>query len=230
MRKVEQIMGMAVTIDIPDCDKPDIFKTVFAELRRIDNNYSNYKPESEISRFASGEITEAQISKELKQILVACRKAQKETDGYFSAWAGDTFDANGYIKGWAINQAGKVISKLGYKTFCVGAGGDILARGNKTWKIGIQDPFDNQKVVKIVELKDQAIATSGSYERGLHIINPKTKKPSDYWASVSVIGPSIVQADILATAIFAKGKNAGQTIKLPKNYKLITVDKSGRVF
>lgn len=222
-------MGMPITIDIPNCDNIEIFNEVYAEFERIDNSYSNYKPNSEVSMFTRGGITRTKLSRELKAIINACSQAEKATSGYFSAWAGGSFDANGYIKGWAISRAGELIEKLGYKTYCIGAGGDILARGNKTWKIAIQDPFEKQKIVKIVNLKNQSIATSGNYEKGFHIVNPKTKKTVNYWASTSVVGPDIIKADILATACFAMGKKARRFMEGVAGYSLVTVSKAGKV-
>lgn len=223
MRKVEHIMGMPVTIDIPDCPDTTIFDKAFGLLREIDAQFSNYKPKSEMSQFIRGNLKEANFSKGLRAILLGCKNASEQTNGYFSASIEGVFDANGYIKGWAINQTADCIIGLGATTFCIGAGGDILAKGVKKWKIGIQDPFNKQVVYKTIELKNQAIATSGSYEKGPHIINPKTKKPADYWASVSVVGPAIIQADVFATACFAMGEEAINFIKSFPDYSLIAI-------
>jgi hypothetical protein len=87
MRKVQQIMGMPISIDIPDCDAAAVFDAAFGRLRQIDDKFSTYKPSSEVSRFAAGKIAEEDLSDELKQVIKACRKAEAQTDGYFSAWA-----------------------------------------------------------------------------------------------------------------------------------------------
>lgn len=223
-------MGMPITVDIPDCANDQIFNKIYTELERIDSSYSNYKPNSEISRFNRGEIAEASLSKELKQILSACRQAEEATNGYFSAWAKGSLDANGYIKGWAISRAGELIAGQGYKTFCIAAGGDILARGSKVWRVGIQNPFDRQKIIEVVELENQSIATSGNYERGAHIINPKTKKPASHWASVSIIGPDIIEADVMATACFAMGEKAEGFVKNKDQLLMIAVNQNKEVF
>jgi len=228
MRRVAQIMGMPITIDIPDCDNEAVFETVFDRLRQIDERLSTYKSGSEVSRFIRGEITKKDLSTELKKIIKACKKAEVDTDGYFSAWAGDKFDPLGYIKGWAIAKAGEVIERQGYKTYCIGAGGDILARSDsdKVWNIGIQDPTNRYKILNKLSISSSAVATSGNYERGAHIINPKTKKLADHWASVTITGPDIITADVLATAAFAAGKNAPDLLKKHKAYRAILVAKS----
>src|SRR5665213_1809333 len=102
MRIVEQIMGMPISIDIPNCDGAQTFNWVFARLRQIDKRFSTYKPGSEVSRYIRAEIQETDLSPELKKIIRACRAAEKKTNGYFSAWAGGVFDPSGYVKGWAI--------------------------------------------------------------------------------------------------------------------------------
>jgi thiamine biosynthesis lipoprotein len=226
MRRVEQIMGLPISIDIPGDDTAQAFSWAFARLRQIDNKFSTYKPNSEVSRFVRQELTEADLSPELKNIIRACRAAEKKTDGYFSAWAAGGFDPSGYVKGWAIAEAGEIIEKKGYKTYCIGAGGDILARsdGSKEWAIGIQDPTDKAKILNKLSISNGAVATSGSYERGAHIINPKTKKPAEELLSVTITGPDIIWADVLATAIFAMGKQKGsEFIKSQPGYQAFII-------
>lgn len=214
MRQVQQIMGMPVSIDIPACDNAQTFSWVFARLRQIDKKFSTYKPDSEVSGYIKEEIAEPDLSKELKMIIRACRAAEKQTEGYFSAWAAGAFDPSGYVKGWAIGEAGKIIEKQGFKTYCIGAGGDILARSDsdKVWNIGVQDPTDKTRILNKLSISNGAVATSGNYERGAHIINPKTKQPADELLSVTITGPDIVWADLLATAIFAAGTKGSHLI------------------
>jgi thiamine biosynthesis lipoprotein len=226
MRRVEQVMGMPVSIDIPGDDTAQAFTWAFARLRQIDKKFSTYKPDSEVSKYIKGEVDQADLSPELKNIIRACRAAEKKTDGYFSAWAAGKFDPSGYVKGWAIAEAGEIIEKAGFKTYCIGAGGDILARSDseKIWNIGIQDPADKTKILNTLSISNGAIATSGNYERGPHIINPKTKKPATELLSVTVTGPDIIWADVLATAIFAMGKQKGsEFIKSQPSYKAFII-------
>jgi len=220
-------MGIPISIDIPECENEPVFSEVFARLREIDGRFSTYKPESEVSRFAAGKIAQNDLSQEVKDVIKACQSAEEKTDGYFSAWAAGAFDPSGYVKGWAIAEAGKVIEKHGYKTYCIGAGGDVLAHSDtdKVWNIGIQDPRDKSKILNKLSISNEAVCTSGSYERGAHIINPKTKKPANRLLSVTVVGPDIIWADILATAVFASGKSQIKFMEdfQIKGYKLLTV-------
>jgi thiamine biosynthesis lipoprotein len=228
MRQVEQVMGLPVTVDIPKCSDKSVFEAVFTRLHEIDERFSTYKSESEVSRFAAGKLSEDQRSSELKTVINNCHQAEGMTDGYFSAWAAGTFDPSGYVKGWAIAEAGKVIEKKSFKTYCIGAGGDILARSNseKIWNIGIQDPTDKDKILNTLSISNGAVATSGNYERGAHIINPKTKKPSKELLSVTITGPDIIKADILATACFAMGKKAAEFMKSQSKYQVLIIRRS----
>jgi FAD:protein FMN transferase len=224
MRQVRQIMGMPITLDIPGCGEEAFFELVFERLHQIDERFSTYKDDSEVSRFRRGEIKEADLSLELKTVIDGCEQAEKDTDGYFSAFYGGQFDPSGYVKGWAISQAGILIKKR-YKTYCISAGGDILAGsdGNKTWQIGIQDPQDKSKILDLLSISSGAVATSGNYERGEHIINPKVGRPANKFLSVTAAGPDIIKADILATAIFASGDP--QLISIYPGYEIIFIDK-----
>src|SRR6266404_6277865 len=69
MRLVRQIMGMPISIDIPGYDGSAVFDEVFERLRAIDARFSTYKPDSEVSRYAKGEIAEKNLSDELKKLL-----------------------------------------------------------------------------------------------------------------------------------------------------------------
>src|SRR5437868_14872822 len=100
MRQVRQIMGMPITIEIVGCDDIKVFEEVFDRFRRIDERFSTYKPGSEVSKLAAGKLSEKDLSDDLTEVIKQCRRAQKATDGYFSAWVAGTFDPSGYVKGW----------------------------------------------------------------------------------------------------------------------------------
>ena len=224
-------MGMPISIDIPDCENNAVFTAAFERLKRIDESFSTFKPASEVSKYAVGKVAETELSPELKEVIKACKDAGKKTGGYFSAWAAGAFDPNGYVKGWALAEAGKVIASQGYKTYCIGAGGDILACSNsdKTWSIGIQDPHNKTEILNLLSISNGAVCTSGNYERGPHITNPITKKPADELLSVTIAGPDIVWADILATAVYAMGENGISFMSSQPGYSYLIVDKSGSV-
>jgi len=229
MRKVAQIMGMPITVDIPDCRRPSVFEAVFDDFRTIDDRFSPFKKDSEVSRYARGELELGQTSANFQAIKKACEQWEKRTRGYFSAYFGGKYDPTGYVKGWAIARAGERINQQGYQTFCISAGGDILARGGKIWRIGIQNPRIPNQIIGVVKLQNGAVATSGTYERGQHIINPKTKKPAQAFLGLSVAGSDIIKADVLATAGFAAEKDAMSLLTKQPGYEFLGVMKEGHV-
>jgi thiamine biosynthesis lipoprotein len=111
---------------------------------------------------------------------------------------------------------------MGFKNYYVEIGGDIEVAGNnvegKPWAIGIRNPFNVKEIVKVVKLRSNGIATSGTYERGKHVYNPKENfRAADQITSFTVIGPNVYEADRFATAAFAMGKAGIQFIeKLPE--------------
>ena len=233
MRKVAQIMGMPVSLDIPGEDRPSIFEAMFKELRLVDEQFSPYRVGSELNHFRRGELKKNQLSIGMQTVMKACLEAEKMTDGYFSARYGQEFDPTGYVKGWAVAEVEHSLLKNDIKTFCLSVGGDVDARSysDRTWRIGIQDPRDKKSIIGKIVGKNFAVATSGNYERGHHIINPKTGKPARELLSLTVVGPSIIKADVLATAAYAMGKKGLKFIdeKQP-GYEVLAVANEGTVF
>jgi len=225
-------MGMPISIDIPAACSEAPFTAAFKCLEAIDNRFSLYKLGSELSKFRRGEIKQADLSAEMKNVMRACKRAEKDTVGYFSAYFDSKFNPTGYIKGYGIKEAGEAIEKAGYKTYCIGAGGDILARSNsdKVWNIGIQDPRDRSKILNTLSIFSGAVATSGTYERGPHIINPKTGQSADELLSMSVVGKNIIKADIFATAAFAMDKAGISFMNRQAGYECLAVALNGVIY
>jgi thiamine biosynthesis lipoprotein len=231
MLKSAIIMGTGVTLDIPEAGK-EVFEAVFNLLNDIDSRFSTYKPNSEVSRYARGEVSRWRLSRDLRAVIKGCQSSEAATSGAFSAYASGTFDPSGYVKGWAIDKAARLIEKRGFNSYCLSIGGDIKAasNGQKVWRIGIQDPARKSRIITRIGAKNLALATSGNYERGAHIINPKTRKPATGLLSVTVAGPSIITADVLATAAFVLGDFALNFIGgQAKGYEALIVDSSGRL-
>jgi FAD:protein FMN transferase len=231
MRRHASIMGMPVSLDIPGYEDEKVFKEIFKELEAVDNQFSLFKNTSELSRFNHRELKPEQLSVGMKQVMLECLKAEKMTDGYFSARYGGGFDPSGYVKGWAIASASQSLKNKGFQTFCLSAGGDVnaLSDSDKVWHIGIADPREKDKIIGKITAKNIAVATSGSSERGDHIINPKTGQPARELLSITVAGADITTADILATAAFAMGRPGLDFIDKQPGYEVLAVDNVERV-
>ncbi|MBC7549636.1 MAG: FAD:protein FMN transferase [Cellulomonas sp.] len=186
-------------------------QSVFA---RWDERFSLYRPDSELSRIASGDIRLTQSSAELRDCYAIALDWRDRTDGVFTPHRADgVLDLSGIVKGLAIAEAGETLSGLGFPSWSVNAGGDLLVRGDQSpgqdWVAGIVDPESRLELLASVPLVApvRAVATSGSAERGEHIWTGTGGGPSPY-RQVSVIGLDIVTVDVLATTIVAGGEAA----------------------
>lgn len=202
-------MGMPITIEIVNCQEKELFKNVFDFFRQVDKQFSPYKKSSEVTQINQGKIQPKDYSNQMKQIISLSKKTKLQTDGYFDIYNNEVLDPSGLVKGWAILKASLQIKKAGYENFYISAGGDIQSSGKnkqgEKWNIGIRNPFNLQQIVKVVHINSQGVATSGCYERGAHIYNPKGSLSDDV-VSLTVIGKNIYEADRYATAAFAMGE------------------------
>lgn len=207
MRRVIHSMGMPISIDIPDCNDEHIFTLINNRLSEIDDRYSTYKQGSMVSRFQRGELSTSDITDEFTTVMNECARYEALTDGYFSAKYRNVYDPTGYVKGWAIHEIGLLLRKHALTTYLINAAGDIEAAssGKKEWRVGLQDPFNPASIMRTITLKNGAVATSGTYERGQHIYDPHTHQPATDIISASVWGPDIITADVFATAAIAMG-------------------------
>lgn len=224
MKQTRLLMGMPITIDITDIKvTTEIFDEIFNYFKYVDEKYSPFKKTSEVSAINAGS---KKISPEMKKIINLCEKTKQETEGYFDAYHNGIFNPSGLVKGWAIKNAADIIKNLGFKKYYVEAGGDIQANGKK-WKVGIRNPFNKTQIVKVLKVENKGVATSGNYERGLHIYDPKTGNPADEIASITVVGPDIYEADRFATAAFVMGKNGISFIQGLTGFEGYSIDKNG---
>lgn len=225
-------MGMPVVIEIVDSNATEeVFEEVFDYLISIDERFSPYKKSSEITLYNEGKILKKDLSDDLKKIFELGEKTKNETDGFFNISHDGKIDPSGLVKGWAIYHAGELLRKKGFKNFYVEIAGDIEIAGfnseGKKWVIGIRNPFNKNENVKVVSLSERGIATSGNYERGLHIYNPKEKKLAEEIASLTVIGPNVYEADRFATACFAMGKEGIYFIEKLSGFEGYMIDHNG---
>ena len=138
---------------------------------------------------------------------------------------GMQIDLGGIAKGYAVDKAIEVLKKNGIKQALVNAGGDLYALGKASqgekWQIGIQHPRQEGKILTIIKVKDEAVATSGDYQRYFmlkgkrfaHIVNPMTGwTVQDVPMSVTIIAPDAASADALATGVFVLGPQEGMKL------------------
>jgi thiamine biosynthesis lipoprotein len=143
--------------------------------------FSTFKGTSEINRLDRCELQFAGCSPDMREVLAACADLWRQTDGFFDLYATGRLDPSGYVKGWAFQVASERLTAAGAVNHYVEAGGDLQTRGEpspgRPWHVGIRHPWERDKVCFVVAGTDLAVATSRLYERGLHVINPRSGQP-----------------------------------------------------
>jgi thiamine biosynthesis lipoprotein len=243
-------MGMPIRIDVRDPEvAPEAVDAAFDWLRFVDATFSTYLPDSEINRLNRGELRLDEVHPDVVEVLARCDELHSLTRGFFDARAtgdggsGDrrdpsvhlpgALDPSGLVKGWSVERAGKVLEAHGAANYSVNAGGDIRTRGAAlpapTWRIGIQHPQHGDAVAAVVEANDLAIATSGAYERGDHVIVPHTGLAPEGVLSVTIVGHDLGTADAFATAAFAMGLDGPDWTATLHGYDALTILADGRM-
>jgi len=278
--KIETIFGSYFRIKITG-DKKILDKardSVFAEMRRYNDLFSIFSPNSEVSRLNT--LGKNKVSLDLLALIRQAEEISRRTDGAFDItiyplmkiWgfydqkytippnseikkaqqlvdykkvrtAADSvylspetkIDLGGIAVGYSVDKACEMLKSLGIKKGLIDAGGEIRVFGNIDYKIGIKHPREN-KVMEVVTIKEQAIATSGDYgnyfetggRRFSHILDPRTGYPAEGVMSVTVIGQKTVICDALATALFVLGERGEAILKRFPGYRAIVYLGDGR--
>lgn len=233
----EEVWGTVIALDLrSDSQSDEVLKSVRDEMvayfHEIDRLFSTYKPDSEISGLRSRQLAIAHASPVVQEIWKLCEEARELTEGAFDPWAvHGGFDPSGYVKGWAADRAIDIARGAGIEHVQINAGGDLSLLGGvsigEPWRIGIRHPDDDQAIAQIVTLTDGAIATSGTYERGAHIVDPSTNLPALGARSTTVVGPDGGVADALATALIVAGRNGAHWFVGMSEYSAWVVDRHG---
>jgi thiamine biosynthesis lipoprotein len=210
VRHVEACMGTVFSFDLRDGTAG--LTESLAWLHHVDEVFSTYRSDSEISRLGRGEIALESCSAEVRLIIELCDELRRDTGGYFDAHASGALDPSGLVKGWAIESVHHRLLAAGSARHVINGGGDIRCCGGRgdgeQWRFGIASPFVAGELVATVGGYDFALATSGNAERGQHIFDPHTRRHPDELASISLVGADLTYVDAYATAAFAMGSAA----------------------
>lgn len=231
-------MGTAISLDIADALEEAVLWSLadeaFAWLREVDERFSTYKPDSELNRLQRGELVGDECSPDMRFVLRECVRLCTESGGYFDAYATGRIDPSGYVKGWSIQVASDRLAAGGAVNHCLNAGGDICVRGEpapgRQWRIGILHPWEKSKLAWVLAVSDTAIATSGTYERGPHVINPFTGQGARELRSVTVVGRDLALADAYATTALAMGLPGLEWLAGLDGYESAVLTEDGRGF
>ncbi|MEE8637750.1 MAG: FAD:protein FMN transferase, partial [Candidatus Margulisiibacteriota bacterium] len=194
--------------------------------------FSKFNPQSEIYELNSGK--KIRLSSDTSRILKEAKRLSKLTHGAFDVTlgqAGGEIDLGAIAKGYAVESARKVLLKKGAESGMINLRSSIAVFGPKTRKVGIQHPRDRDRLIGIVELKNgQSLATSGDYERGKHVIDPRTGKPAQDCQGVTVIGKNAAETDALSTAVFVLGPKSGmKLVESLHEIEALIIDRNGKI-
>jgi thiamine biosynthesis lipoprotein len=225
-------MGTVVVLDVypgPAVTSADLaqvqhlLEQACAVLHRADEVFSTWRQDSPVSRLRRSEIAIQDAPAEVADVIEACTAARELSAGWFDPWAmPGGFDPTGYVKGWAAQRALAVLAAAeAISGAMVNAAGDIASSGQlptgQPFRIGIADPGAPRRLAEIVELTG-AVATSGSYERGPHLIDPRSGLPAARAASATVTGPDLGLADALATGLAVAGPAGLELVEAISGY------------
>lgn len=224
---------MPITVEILDSSDQSLMEKVFSYFTYVDQKFSTFKTDSEINRINRGEVSEEEYSADMREILLLAEQTKKETNRFFDIRRPQGgMDPSGIVKGWAIHKAAQLLMESGVTDYFIDAGGDIQVSRpgvlGLPWKVGIQNPFNNQEVVKVLNLRNEGLATSGTYNKGSHIYNPKASADlATNIVSFSVVAKNIYEADRFATAAFAMGADGIYFIEKLPGFEAYQIDEKG---
>ncbi|TXS80371.1 MULTISPECIES: FAD:protein FMN transferase [unclassified Streptomyces] len=237
LRHVEHVMGTVFSFDIrdePTVAIRDALAEAVRQLHHVDAVFSTYRPDSHISRLERGEISLHDCPPEVHEVLSLCAQATHDSAGWFSVTPDGVLDPSGLVKGWATEAASQLLHEAGAHHTCVNGGGDLQLRGQPAngtpWRIGIAHPLRRSELVTVITGRDLAVATSGTAERGAHILDPHDSTRATAFASLTVIGPRLTTTDAYATAAFARGEGARDWVESLDGYEALAVLPDGRMW
>jgi thiamine biosynthesis lipoprotein len=216
-----EVWGTVLFVDAAGSDGVD-GDALHSGIRRVrefalhvDEVFSTYKSDSVISKLQRREISIESVSDEVKDVWDRCASAREITEGAFDPWAVDGgFDPSGLVKGWAADKCAAIMLESGAKHVQINGAGDLSLRGGHfdgenvvPWSIGVVNPENRDEIVQVFNIFDGSIATSGTYERGAHILDPHTGLIAIGARSATVLGPDGALADALATALMVEGRD-----------------------
>lgn len=232
MHETRIVMGMPITLVSVKSNSTitKLFQRVYDFFTYVDDKYSPYRTTSDISKINRLELNVDSYDDELQAIEKLAERTRLDTLGYFNIWHKGNYDPSGIVKAWAIDKVVQILAKS-MDDFYIDAGGDIQTYGTngdgRPWRIGIRNPFNRDENVGIVHLQGEAVATSGTAIRGQHIYNPLSIEPIKSIVSISVVASNIIDADRMATAAFAMGRDGINFIERLDGYEGYLIDDLG---
>ncbi len=128
--------------------------------------------------------------------------------GGVSLQDGAWLEEGGFLKGHALDRLATRLRQGGASSGLLDFGGQLLAWGAPR-RVDLADPKDRQRPRLTLRLRNASLSTSGTSERGRHILDPRTGRPCEAWGSVAVVRATGLEADVLSTALYVMGPDRG---------------------
>jgi thiamine biosynthesis lipoprotein len=235
--RTEVLMGTIVTIHVVREDGgAEALDRAFNWFREIEARCTRFDEHSELRQLCARPGTPVAASPILFEAVRFAVSVADDTDGAFdpTVQSGErgvsyrdvvvdpatrtitlarplALDLGAVAKGLAVDAAARELQP--YRDFAIDAGGDLYLGGRnpdgRKWSVGIRHPRMDGEVIDTFRVSDAAVCTSGDYERGEHVIDPRTGTPASSAASVTVVAATAMLADALATAAFVLGPSDG---------------------
>lgn len=195
----------------PDAVLDPVMPDLERFLAHVDHVFSPFRENSSVCRARRGDWSALLNDPDFAEVYALCQQAQQYTDGTFNPMHAGVYDPTGLVKGWAIQRAHErfllpLIRSSQCEAAAFGGGGDIQAAVSSgsdfAWRIGVQDPFDRHATLRTVTLRNGAIATSGTMQRGEHIT-----RSNHTLVQATVVADHLVFADVWATAAINVGES-----------------------
>jgi FAD:protein FMN transferase len=226
------VVGTVASLHVDDDLPPDELalaaEEVWAELDRLEALLTTFRPTSEVRRIDAGDLHLLDASPEVIEVLDACTWLEHDSGGAFHARRPDgRLDPAGYVKGWATQRAAGLLAGRGLHHWYLSVGGDLQAGGGRLdgtpWRVAVADPRTPGAVLRVLEVRDGAVATSGTSERGHHLWDGRTGAAAASLLSVTVTGPELRLADAYATTAFALGPDDGPRWVAERGYTALAL-------
>ena len=242
LRKQFAVWGTIVDVDcysqsVGGAQLNRAMETVIEFCADVDRDFSTYIDESWVSLLRRGKVAIDDCPDDVRDVWGLCAAAKDLSDGAFDPWAvAGGFDPSGLVKGWAADGCADLLVAADVGQVQVNAAGDLALRGGwfdsvagvvKPWSIGVVNPDDRNEIVKVYEITDGAIATSGTYERGAHIHDPLNGLIAIGAKSATVVGAEGWLCDAMATAVMVGGQDSAKWFGQPQlqGYQVFAVNR-----
>ena len=242
LRKQFTVWGTIVDVDIASSvvseDGLNLgMQQVIDFCKQVDTDFSTYIDASWVSRLRTNQVEIFSCPPSVQEVWELCLQAKRLSDGAFDPWAvAGGFDPSGLVKGWAADKCADLLVASGAQHVQVNAAGDLTLRGGffdvtddfvKPWSIGVVNPDNRGEVVKVFEIMDGAIATSGTYERGAHISDPHSGMIAIGAKSATIVGPEGWLCDAIATAVMVGGTDSAKWFSQAElhGYQVFAIDR-----